>query len=317
MASFVAEKNARLDMALVTGLKLHSRREAQRLIDAEAVSVEGRKVTKASSRVKEGEKITVQENALEEKRASALMPVDIDLPILYEDDACFVLAKPAGFSVHPAPGIPKEAPTILHGIAHLFKKRKLPFSEDGVLVHRLDKDTTGCLLVAKTPRAHTFLQRQFHDRTIGKQYLALVVGVPSPAAAIIDAPIGRHSGDRTKMAVFHSVAHTREAKTTYRTLGISKKKDASLLLLDLHTGRTHQVRVHLKSIGHPVLGDTGYATDGSKDVAADADIDTLCLHAWKLTFQSPSDAKDHTVVAPLPLSFKDALRAVSIGLPKP
>jgi 23S rRNA pseudouridine1911/1915/1917 synthase len=139
--------------------------------------------------------------------------------------------------------------------------------------------------------------------------LALVAGIPTTAEAIIDAPIGRSSHDRTMMSV-HGVGAVREARTTYRVLaGVDR---ASLLLCDLHTGRTHQVRVHLSSIGHPVLGDTTYTSTASERLSDEWEIRSLCLHAWKLRFVSPADQKEHAVESSLPSSFISALQRSSI-----
>jgi len=162
----------------------------------------------------------------------------------------------------------------------------------------LDKETTGCLLIAKTEKAHTFLQKQFADRTVKKTYLALVAGVPSPPSAIIDAPIGRNLVNRTLMSIFKTRS-SREAKTTYRTLEV--RVNCTLLECDLHTGRTHQIRVHLRSIGHPILGDSSYGTHESKKITKGLGINGLCLHAQKLSFNTLSH-KRVDVEAPLSVS---------------
>ncbi|MBP7114563.1 MAG: RluA family pseudouridine synthase, partial [Candidatus Peribacteraceae bacterium] len=159
--------------------------------------------------------------------------------------------------------------------------------------------------------AHLTLQKQFADRSVQKTYLTVVAGVPYPASAIIDAPIGRHSQERTKMSVYQATA-TRHAKTTYRTIG--KTDDVALLACDLHTGRTHQIRVHLKSIGHPVLGDPSYGSGQSEDIAQKNDIDFLCLHAWKLSFTSPSKKKVD-VMSTLPKNFSALLKRLEIKEP--
>jgi len=223
-----------------------------------------------------------------------------------------VINKPAGISVHPGAGIPADADTILHGIAPLFAERTLPFSSSAVLVHRLDKDTTGCLLIAKNQQAHKELQMQFEHRTVGKTYLAIVAGIPDPPAAIIEASIGRSSHDRTKMTVYGS-NRSREAKTTYRT--ISAAREASLIACDLHTGRTHQIRVHMSTIGHPILGDATYTSAAADALSTSHAIHGICLHARTLTFRSPADKKIHTVTAPLPSSFLASLAA--FGLKEP
>ena len=204
----------------------------------------------------------------------------------------------------------KEDATILDGLRFLFQDRKLPFSESEVLVHRLDKETTGCLLIAKNPKAHLALQKQFETRTVEKFYLALVAGVPSPKAATIDAPIGRHTGDRTRMSIVQ-VGKTRNALTTYRTL--SSAQGIALLSCELHTGRTHQIRVHLQSIGHPILGDEKYGSTASLKITAAMQVDFLCLHAWKLSFVSPTTKKKISVSCSLPMILGDFLKRVGLS----
>lgn len=286
-----------------------SRMKARDLVKAGCVLVNGRIARKSAIVLKEGDVIEVSAT-LAPVTETRLAPSDIELPVLYEDDACMVLQKPAGIAVHPGAGMAPDAETVLHGIVRLFAERGLPFSSASVLVHRIDKDTTGCLLVAKTPQAHKALQEQFAARTIGKTYLALVLGVPDPPAAMIDATIGRSSADRTKMTVI-GAGKSREARTTYRTLSASN--ETALLACDLHTGRTHQIRVHLKSIGHPLLGDPAYGSRESEALSEKLGIRSICLHAWKLTFSSPVDGKEHTVEAEMPSSFRKALMSSEIG----
>jgi 23S rRNA pseudouridine1911/1915/1917 synthase len=243
---------------------------------------------------------------------STIAPRDLKLPVLYEDTACLVINKPAGIAIHPAPGIKVNEPTILHGIAHLCRKKRLPFSPSQVLVHRLDRETTGCLLIAKTPEAHAALQKQFKDRTISKTYLAIVAGTPKEAEATIDAPVGRNVRERTKMSVL-GATRSRAAQTTYRVL--SQSKSVALLACDLHTGRTHQIRVHLAAIGHPVLGDRTYLSPESEELTREHGIGNLALHAWKLSFVSPVKKGTETVTAPLPQEFRRTL--FTLGLPSP
>lgn len=293
----------RLDVFLTNEKAAISRVKAAEMIRAGSVLVNGRIARKPALVLIAGDVVSLSDSG-ELVTETRLRSSDLSLQVLYEDDACFVLGKPAGISVHPGAGIPKEADTILHGIAHLFAERRLPFSSASVLVHRLDKETTGCLLVAKTAAAHKALQEQFAERSVKKIYLALVAGVPSPAEAVIDAAIGRSTGDRTKMTVFGS-SKTREARTTYSTLDASN--EAALLACELHTGRTHQLRVHLHAIQHPILGDVSYNNMKSEKLAEKLGITSLCLHAWKLTFTSPADGKTRTVEAPVPSPFREAL----------
>jgi 23S rRNA pseudouridine1911/1915/1917 synthase len=238
-----------------------------------------------------------------------LDPIDLKLEVLYEDDLCLVISKPEGYAVHPGAGMAADEPTVLHGVVDLFKKRKIPFSSSAVLVHRLDKETTGCLLIAKTPEAHKMLQKQFEDRSVRKTYLAIVAGVPDPETAMIDAAIGRSASNRTKMTVFGS-AKTRDARTTYRTLDVTK--DAALLACELHTGRTHQIRVHMHSIHHPIMGDVTYFSSQSQVLEEHYEIHDLCLHAWQLSFVSPADHKEHTVKAAPSESFLDSMKKIGL-----
>lgn len=285
--------------------------KAGSLIRRGCVLLNGRIVRKPAHIARPGD--TVEASDREEPVSeSHITPVDLTLPILYEDAACMVIQKPAGIAVHPAPGIKKNEPTILHGIAHYFKKKRIPFSASSVLVHRLDRETTGCLLIAKSSQAHTALQKQFKDRTIQKTYLAVVAGVPTHAEALIDAPVGRSVRDRTKMSVL-GASKSRAAKTKYRIL--SATGEAALLACDLLTGRTHQIRVHLRAIGHPILGEVTYGSPESEAIARKHKVSGLSLHAWKLSFASPAKRSRQHVIAPLPPTFRKMLRTLHLPLP--
>lgn len=307
MPSWTVDRNVRLDRFLseVAGI---SRVLAREQIEAGCVMVNGRLARKAALIVETGETVESTSNG-SLATETRIEHMDIALPVLYEDDACFVFDKPAGIPVHPGAGIPKDAPTVLHGIAKIFADRGIPFAASHVLVHRLDKDTTGCLLVAKTPDAHRVLQIQFEMRTVKKSYLALVYGIPRPPSAVIDAPIGRSTADRTKMTILGSAA-AREAKTTYRTLGTGKQ--AALVTCDLHTGRTHQLRVHLSGIGHPILGDPSYGSSASDALTKDLGIDSLCLHAWRLSFQSPATQEVVHAESPPSMAIERAVEAAGV-----
>lgn len=307
MPSWTVDRNVRLDRFLseVAGV---SRVKARELIEAGTVMVNGRLARKAALIVETGETVESTDDG-SPATETRVVHMDIPLPILYEDDSCFVFDKPAGIPVHPGAGIPKDAPTVLHGIAKMFSDRGIPFAASHVLVHRLDKDTTGCLLVAKTPDAHRTLQIQFETRTVKKSYLALVYGIPKPTAAVIDAPIGRSTADRTKMTILGSAA-AREARTTYRTLGTGK--EAAFVACDLHTGRTHQLRVHLAGIGHPILGDPSYGSGQSDALSKKLGITDLCLHAWRLSFQSPATQEVVHAESPPSQTIERALDAAGV-----
>lgn len=309
MQDWIVTLPERLDTFLAKEGRLPSRAKAQQAIEGGLILVNDDVVRKPALRLQEGDRVSL---AAELPRSSTeVLPRDLLLDVLYEDDACLVLHKPAAIAVHPGAGMQPDEATILHGIAHLFAERGLPFFTDSVLAHRLDRETTGCLLVAKTQDAHRELQKQFEARTIGKTYLALVAGVPSPAEAIIDAPIGRATFERTKMSVI-AINHARQARTTYRI--IDATKDAALLRCELHTGRTHQLRVHLSAIGYPILGDLTYTSTLSERLTLDHDIRSLCLHAWKLSFTSPNDHARHAITAPLPAAFGDVLKRMNINV---
>lgn len=306
MTSFTVDTPMRLDAFLVQAGGFVSRGRVQESIEGKLVTVNGVVVTKSSQKLRPGDVVAV---TTVDAVVSDMKPDDLSLEILYEDTACFVINKPAGIAVHPGSGMEPGEVTILHGIAHLFEERGLPFTEASVLAHRIDKDTTGCLLVAKTAAAHLFLQKQFEDRTIRKYYLTIVAGQPIPGDAVIDSPIGRSNTDRTKMSVL-GASRSREAKTTYRTLDTTGS--ASLLLCELHTGRTHQIRVHMRTIGHSILGDATYATSSALQLSQQYAVDSLCLHAWRIAFVSPADKKEHIVTAPLPSAFKGVLKRAGL-----
>lgn len=309
MPSWTATAADRLDAFLLREAGLLSRAKAQKAIEHGRVTVNGKVVMKTGTKLKVGDEVAMAEVA--QSSDDSIRPVDLHLPILFEDASCIVIDKPAGIAVHPGAGMAEGEATILHGAAFLYKKWRLPFSPESVLVHRLDKETTGCMLIAKNPQAHLTLQKQFEGRTVDKRYLALVAGVPSLPEATIDAPIGRSPQNRTKMSVRASSA-SRQAKTTYRLL--AHTKDVALLECELHTGRTHQVRVHLHSIGHPILGDNAYTSSQSEKISAKFGIEGVCLHAWKLSFESPADGKRQAVVAPVSRSFLVSLKNAGITL---
>ncbi len=309
MQQWTVSDSQRLDAFLAADAGVPSRSKAQKMIEAGLVRVNGKKAKKSSHPLILGDTVSITGEL--ERPDSSIQAKDLKLKVLYEDDACMVIDKPAGIAVHPGAGMDDGEVTLLSGLAHLFRKRSLPFSEACVLVHRLDKETTGCLLIAKNEDVHRTLQKQFESRTVEKTYLALVAGSPEHESATVDSPIGRSAHDRTKMSV-RGVGRMREAQTTYRVLAESTDaaRKAALVECDLHTGRTHQIRVHLHAIGHPVLGDPAYGTPASDKLSSE--VDGLCLHAWKLAFESPEDGQRHEVQATLPVTFKKAMKKSGI-----
>jgi 23S rRNA pseudouridine1911/1915/1917 synthase len=289
------EAGNRLDRFLARELGHLSRSRVQALIRDGHVRLNQR-AAKPSESLRPADVISWEEPPVAE---TALCAEQIDLAMLYEDDDLLVLNKAAGMVTHPAPG--NEAGTLVNALlAHCPALSGIGGERRPGIVHRLDKDTTGCLVVAKHDRAHRGLAAQFAARSTQKTYLALVQGVPRSAQGTIEAPIGRHPIQRKKMGVVPP-PRGRLARTDYlvrRSLPQATTRSTvtvSLLECRLHTGRTHQIRVHLKHLGYPILGDTLYG--GS------AQWPRPLLHAWKLGFTHPCTGHPLEFLAPLPADF--------------
>lgn len=277
-----------------------SRTQLQRLIRRGDVTVDGT-AGQASDQVHTGQEVLVFVPA---QQSAVLLPEPLPIDIVYEDDDLLVINKPRGLVVHPAPG--HEMGTLVNALLAYSDQLSLVAGKDRPgIVHRLDKDTTGLMLVAKTDAAHRTLSAELKRRLIERRYLAIVYGVPSVEHAVIDAPIGRHPVDRKRMAV---VADGRTAWTEY-WLRESFAGVASLLECKLYTGRTHQIRVHLTHIGHPVVADTMY---GPKHPPAAAwnQLTGQGLHAARLTFTHPRTRERLSFDCPPPDDFEQALAAL-------
>ena len=270
-----------------------SRSQAQKIIDDGLVTVDGL-IEKASHKTETGERIEI---TIPPQVPSGLLPEAIPVKILYEDDDLLVIDKPAGLTVHPAPGHPSH--TLVNAVlSHLSEiEDEADVTRPGI-VHRLDKDTSGVMLVAKNNVALANLSDQFKSRSVKKVYLTLVKGILKPERGVIEAPIGRDSGDRKKMAITGE-SRGRQARTNYRVLRYVGKN--TLLEITPETGRTHQIRVHLAAIGYPVIGD---ATYGKKS----AFINRQFLHAHRLGFYLPSSGKFVEFESPLPEDLQKALK---------
>jgi 23S rRNA pseudouridine1911/1915/1917 synthase len=284
----------RLDKFLGENCPELSRTHAQKLVAEGLVTVNGR-VARASLKLNTGDKIDV---TIPPEAPSHLTPEDIPLKIIYEDNDLMVIDKPPGLAVHPAPGHP--AHTLANAVVgHLPELAEDP-DESGRpgIVHRLDKDTSGLILVAKNRVAQANLSDQFKARTVAKYYQVLVKGKLKPETGIIEANIGRDPRNRQRMAV---VTGGREARTEYRV--IRYIGDYSLLEIKPETGRTHQIRVHLAAIGFPVVGDATYGVP-SPHVARQF------LHAGKIKFQLPSTGEYVEFESPLPPDLEQALNDI-------
>ena len=273
-------EEGRLDAVLAAAFPDLSRSRVQRLIANECVLVDGAPARK-SAHVERGARvaITLPETSRE------VEPSGLSLPVLYEDSDLLAIDKPAGLLVHDAPAEPGATSVAAWFVEHCPEEAAAFDIERPGIVHRLDKHTSGVLLLAKTPAAQTALSAAFAAREAQKQYLALCDGIPQRDRAVIDAALGRSHADRRRMAV---TGDGRSAQTEYEVLAAARER--SLLLAKPHTGRTHQIRVHLAAIGAPVSGDELYGRGpGPRHL----------LHAWRLTVPHPRGG-ELTVTAPLP-----------------
>lgn len=275
----------RLDKAITSALPELSRTQVQRLIKGAYVTVGG-SVAKASYRLEPGDHVVVR---VPPPEPSQVRPEAIPLDILYEDADVLVINKPAGMVVHPAHG--HASGTLVNAIlAHCPELEGVGGEQRPGIVHRLDKDTSGLIIVAKNDRAQRDLQRQFKARLVSKRYLALVEGRPVPDQGLIEAPIGRDRAHRQRMAV---VRGGRDAVTRYRV--VETFTDYTLVEAEPVTGRTHQVRLHLAFLGHPVVGDRVYGRRKQR-----LEIGRQFLHAARLTLTLPGTGERVTFTAPLP-----------------
>ena len=302
----------RLDRWLAEQLPDRSRSEIQRWIKEGLVAVDGQ-AARASARLEQGQQI---ELAIPEIAPPAdLAPEALPLTIVYEDDDLLVVDKPAGMVVHPAPG--HSAGTLVNAVLHHCPQIEGVGGERRPgIVHRLDKETSGLIVVAKNDHAHRFLQDQFKDRTVYKEYLALVEGRLTPERGRITAPIGRHPDDRKRQAVLPvdpqtGVSAGRDAITDYNVLGVyaapgtssgAPATTFSLVSAELHTGRTHQIRVHFAWYKHPIVGDTVYGLRKQR-----LKLDRHFLHAHRLRLRLPSTNEAREFVAPLPAELQAIL----------
>ena len=296
------EKNQRIDVYLAKKYEDMSRVAVKRLIDEEKILVNNKK-TKASYKVQENDEITIEEETPKEIELKAQ---NIPLEILYEDNDIIVVNKPKGMVVHPANGNPDG--TLVNAVMAICHD-----SLSGIggeirpgIVHRLDKDTSGVIVVAKNDKAHINLSEQIKNHKVEKTYLALVKGFVKENEATINMPIGRSTSNRKKMAVTKS---GKQAITHFKVIKRYKthKQDYALLEVKIETGRTHQIRVHLSQIGYPIVGDSTYS-NGKNEWG----IEGQCLHAKSLKFKHPITGKEMYIEAKLPQYYEELLRELEI-----
>ena len=301
-------EDTRLDRFLATALSL-SRSQLQRLIKEGSVLVAGR-AAKANQPVKPGQEISID---VPEPIEAAPAPEDLPLPIVYQDKDLIVVDKPAGMVVHPAAG--HESGTMVNALLHHVDDLSgIGGEKRPGIVHRLDKGTSGLMVVAKHDRAHEELARQFAQREVEKEYLALCWGEVM-AGRRIDAPIGRDPSNRKKMASESARLRRTRAAVTRVVRAEHFGRVLTLAQVAIHTGRTHQIRVHLSAIGHPIVGDALYGGVHRRvpgDIRAVAHLDRPFLHAARLVFAHPEDGRRMEFLSAMPADLQkvlDELRA--------
>ena len=295
----------RLDKILAAALPDYSRNRLKSWVEAGAVMVDG-KITKARYLLRGGESIKVFPQEMPEQ--FAFSPENLPLDIVYEDDSIIVVNKPPGLVVHPAAG--NWTGTLLNGL--LFHYPELKLLPRAGIVHRLDKDTSGLMVVARTALAQTALVRQLQERTVGRRYLAWVWG-EAPSQGKVLASVGRDQRDRLRMAA--GVAQGKPAATLFRRLAKGEFAASPLALLEcrLETGRTHQIRVHLESLGFPLLGDPVYRKK-TPGAAKTLPFQRQALHAYALSLEHPATHQTMTWFRLPPADLMDLMSEVAIGL---
>jgi 23S rRNA pseudouridine1911/1915/1917 synthase len=295
------DKGKRIDSFLNEVIEDATRSYIQKIIDGGYVEITGKKNTKSGNKLKGTETIVVN---LPEDETLDLIPEDIPLEIIYEDSDIVIINKAPNMVVHPAHG--NYNGTLVNALLYHIKDLS---TINGVIrpgiVHRLDKDTSGVIVVAKHDEAHTTLSDMFKEKTLEKTYVCIAKGIFKDKSGRIETLIGRDPRDRKKMAVV--TENGKIAISNYEVL--DESKNYSLVKVRIETGRTHQIRVHMKSLNHPILGDATYgnSTDG---------IARQMLHAYRLKFTHPISKKEMVVTAPIPEDFKRALKFAGLDIEK-
>jgi 23S rRNA pseudouridine1911/1915/1917 synthase len=301
-----ALRHARADKALATAFPEHSRVAFQRAFDAGLVALRGKPIERSAT-VHGGD---VLEFSFPEVKSNELRAVRIKLDVLFEDKWLLAINKPAGMVVHPGAGTRED--TLVHALlAHCAGTLSgIGGVERPGIVHRLDRETSGVIIVAKNDQAHRELAKQFAARTVVKEYLALVAGVPRLMSGTILKPIGRNVRHRHKMAVVEE-GHGGRSSWTDWTLVERYGDMAALVSCTLHTGRTHQIRVHMSSLGHSLLGDAAYGWKANSRMKRQPN--RVMLHAARLSLRHPKTGRILDLQAPLPPDFKAQVKALKEG----
>lgn len=300
------DRGVRLDVFISRKCPILSRSQVKKLIDDGEIRVNESGVSKSGLKLRSGDVVAF---TMREAQPSTVMAQDIPLNILYEDRHLLVIDKPAGMVIHPAPG--HREGTLVNAILHRCDDLS---GIGGVIrpgiVHRLDKETSGVLLVAKNDETHRHLSDQFKAHQVKKTYKALVFGSPGEDEGVIELPVGRHPEDRKKMST--KSRRGKDAVTRWRV--VRRYGEVTLLDVDIETGRTHQIRVHLSNLGHPVVGDRVYGGLGRlksvKDAALRSRLSVLprqALHAWRIGFNHPMENREMEFTAPLPEDMQNLL----------
>jgi 23S rRNA pseudouridine1911/1915/1917 synthase len=289
----VEEKDDRIDRYLSQHLPDLSRSRIQQLIEQGQVQVNDKICTSKKVTVQSGDRISI---TIPEAKPLDLQPEAIPLDVLYEDDSLIIINKPAGLVVHPAAG--HESGTLVNALlAHCTNLAGIGGVQRPGIVHRLDKDTTGAIAIAKTDQAHQHLQAQLKAKTAKREYLGVVHGAPSAESGTIDQPIGRNPIDRKKMTILPVDKGGRTAITHWQVK--ERLGNYTLIYFQLETGRTHQIRVHSAHMGYPLVGDPVYGSGRSVGV----NLPGQALHAWRLRLQHPVSGEWIEAIAPLPPAF--------------
>ena len=298
MTLYADTPGERLDAFLARSVENLSRSGAQKLLEEGCVTLNG-KSGKKNDKLNAGDEISV---TIPEPKEVDIAPTEMALDIVYEDEDVLVINKPKGLVVHPAAG--HQDDTLVNGLLHAMQGQLSGINGElrPGIVHRIDKDTSGLLAVAKNDYAHVMLASQLKDHTMARTYECIVCGSFREDSGTVDAPIGRHPSDRKKMCV--TQRNSKEAVTHWEV--IARYRGYTHIRCKLETGRTHQIRVHMAHIGHPILGDTVY---GHKK--PELGQDSQCLHAGALCFRHPRDGRPVLVFAPLPRYFEEVLEKLS------